>query len=529
MYKMDPLALYTEWFDHPEYWFKSSDKIDAYLIDKYGVLLDSVWDTSKTDIKEHLQQLLIHDQLIRHVERKGYHSHIIEYNLQKALEIHYYIRNHYNIFFDLNETEWCFWGLPIRHSKKVPAIHHLIKDTWQKIQWEKSHGRSILYLKKFLQASYQRMPIDHNQNLFIDEFNNTVAEPISFDTFFQYIPILHYCPIQTKPESYVSDLIQPIRKFIQKHKMTHVILSLSGGVDSMVCSYLLKQLSKSMNINVYAFSVNYCNRTDMEAKFIQDWCQYIQLPLYMRSFHEITRTPCMNIEIRDTYESYTRDIRYQCYKTVWNMIGQKGVPKVMMGHNEDDCFENILTNLCHQHKYDNLHGMKSYHIVDEIGFCRPLLKIKKEWIYEEAHKIGIPYLKDSTPSWSQRGLIRDSVRPALEKWDKQMIPALFQLSKVMKEADIVQQKVLKEWKQKTIWKDEKYVMQFDLSDSECLSCENLWFAYFVSYNIHIKKKSIHHFVKTLKTCIEKKVNGQFVLSKDIFVKYNACESVIKFC
>lgn len=521
---MESLAFYTEWFDHPEYWFQNSDKTDAYLTDKYGMLLNNVWDISKTDVKEHLQQLLIHDQLVRHVERKSDHSHIIEYHLQKALEIHHFIRNNYKVFFDLNEKEWCFWGLPIRHSKNVPAIHHLIKDTWQKIQWEKSHGRSILYLKRFLQASYQRMPIDHTQSYFMDEFNNTDA--ISFDTFFQYIPILQYCPIQSKLDPYTSHLIQPIRKFIQKHKMTHIILSLSGGVDSMVCSYLLKQLSKMMHLNVYAFSINYCNRTDMEAKFIQDWCQYIQMPLYMRSFHEITRNPCMNLEIRDTYESYTRDVRYQCYKTVWNSIGQSGIPNVMMGHNEDDCLENILTNVCHQHKYENLRGMKSYQVVDDIGFCRPLLKIKKEWIYEEAHKIGIPYLKDSTPSWSQRGQIRDSVRPVLEKWDKQMIPALFQLSNVMKESDIIKQKILTEWKQKTVCTDNHYEMKIDLVDMDCLCCESLWFAYFVSNNIYIKKKSIHHFVKALKTNLKKKTNGRFILSKELTVVYNASDSVI---
>lgn len=525
---METLAFYTEWFDHPEYWFQTSDKTDAYLIATYGTLLDRVWDPMDKNLglKDHMEQLLIHDQLIRHIERKSYCAHIIDYHLQKALEIHHFIREKYKVVFDLNDKEWCFWGLPIRHSKKVPAIHQLIKDTWHKIQWEQSHGRSILYLKRFLQASYQRMPMDDTQSYFIDEFKNT--ETLSFDTLFQYIPILDYCPIQVNLEPYTSFLIQPIRKFIQKHKMTDVILSLSGGVDSMVCSYLLKQLSQSMHLNVHAFSVHYCNRTDMEAKFVQDWCQYIQLPLYMRSFHEITRVPCMNLEMRDTYESYTRDVRYQCYKTLWNQVGGEGVPKVLMGHNEDDCLENILTNLCHQHKYENLRGMKSYQVVNDIGFCRPLLKVSKQFIYQEAHKLGIPYLKDSTPSWSQRGQIRDSVRPVLEKWDPQMIPALFQLSKVMKEADVFKQKVLADWKQKTIQTEGRFEMKMDVVDMDCLSCQSLWFAYFVSYHIYLKKKSIQHFVKALRMNIEKKTHGRYILSKELTAVYHPSNDVIKF-
>lgn len=517
------MDFYKDWFEHPEYWFQASGKVDIYLTNKYIDLVDEQWDASMQDIRYHLQHLLIHDQLVRHIYRNMVCQHIIEYHLQKALEIHQFIKRNYTVAFDLNEKEWCFWGLPVRHAKNVPAIHQLIKDTWHKIQWEQSHGRSILYLKRFLQASYQRMPIDDTQSYFMDTFNNT--ESLSFDTLFQYIPILEYCPIQACVEPYTSYLIQPLRKFIQKHNICDIILSLSGGVDSMLCSYLLKQLSKSMKLNVYAFSVHYCNRTDMEAKFVQDWCQYIQLPLYMRSFHEITRVPCMNLEMRDTYESYTRDVRYQCYKTIWKLIGCKGIPNVMMGHNEDDCLENILTNICHQHKYENLRGMKGYQVVNEIGFCRPLLKIQKQWIYQEAHKLGIPYLKDSTPAWSQRGQIRDSVRPVLEKWDPQMIPALFQLSKVMKEADILKQKVLRDWKQKTVWVENHYEMKVDVED---LACQSLWFAYFVSYHMYIKKKSLQHFVKALMKCIEKKVDGRFILSKENSVNYHASKNLLKF-
>lgn len=520
------MDFYQDWFNHPEYWFQATDKIDNYLTQKYIDLVDEVWNPFVKDIHYHLQHLMVHDQLIRHIYRNMMCYHIIDYHLQKAVEIHHYIKNNYSVVFDLNDQEWCFWGLPIRHSKNVPAIYQLIKDTWHKIQWEQSHSRSILYLKRFLQASYQRMPIDHTQSYFIDKFNN--IESISFDIFFQYIPILQYCPIQSKLDPYTSYLIQPIRKFIQKHKISHLIVSLSGGVDSMLCSYLLKQLSKSMNLNVCAFSVNYCNRTDMEAKFVQDWCQYIQLPLYMRSFNEITRVPCMDLEIRDTYESYTRDVRYQCYKTIWKEIGQTGTPYVLMGHNEDDCLENILTNLCHQHKYENLRGMNSYQMVNEIGFCRPLLKIKKQMIYEEAHKMGIPYLKDSTPSWSQRGQIRDTVRPTLEKWDKQMIPALFQLSDVMKEAEVFKQKILTEWKQKTISTEQYHQFKIDIEDMSCLSCQSLWFAYFVSYNIYLKKKSIQHFVKTLKSTIQKKMFGRFILSKEISVIYHPSSGMLQW-
>ena len=46
---------------------------------------------------------------------------------------------------------------------------------------------------------------------------------------------------------------------------------------------------------------------------------------------------------------------------------------------------------------------------------------------------NIPYLNNSTPEWSQRGKIRSSVVPVLEKWDKRIIGGLFDLSDVLRD------------------------------------------------------------------------------------------------
>ena len=43
---------------------------------------------------------------------------------------------------------------------------------------------------------------------------------------------------------------------------------------------------------------------------------------------------------------------------------------------------------------------------------RPLLHHPKDHIYEFAHKYGVPYFKDSTPSWSTRGKLRNKVGAA---------------------------------------------------------------------------------------------------------------------
>ena len=87
---------------------------------------------------------------------------------------------------------------------------------------------------------------------------------------------------------------------------------------------------------------------------------------------------------------------------------------VLLGHNKDDCFENIITNITNRNNYDNLCGMEILKKIDEINFWRPMLNVEKKDIINFAHINNIPYLCDSTPEWSVRGKIRDKLRHILK-------------------------------------------------------------------------------------------------------------------
>lgn len=52
-------------------------------------------------------------------------------------------------------------------------------------------------------------------------------------------------------------------------------------------------------------------------------------------------------------------------------------------------------------------------ITNNVTVWRPLLSHTKEEIYAFAHQYGVPYFKDSTPSWSTRGKLRNQLLPLL--------------------------------------------------------------------------------------------------------------------
>ena len=79
-----------------------------------------------------------------------------------------------------------------------------------------------------------------------------------------------------------------------------------------------------------------------------------------------------------------------------------------------NCFENILTNIAYNNKYENLLGIEIYSEIDNIIFYRPLINVTKNDIYNFANIHNLQYLRNATPEWSQRGKFRNMIMPVLK-------------------------------------------------------------------------------------------------------------------
>lgn len=478
-----------DWLSNPNYWF-SGNTYDDYLTNKYGTLLEHEWDKTKKDLRYHLTVLTIYDQIARHKYRND--ADKIQYYLDKAIIIYKFIQKNFNIS-ELNTLEWIFYSLPIRHNRNTQEIFYIIGEAWTRLKRE-TNPENETYLLNFLKASYSRC--SPNQLTFI-EHNIPTPEHYSFETFTQYLDILGYCPLHYYGDRIDNNqLYKTFELFIKKYKIRNLIISVSGGVDSQISNYLLKCLQDVYNIKLVAVYINYSNRTFREYEFVRDWCQFMEIPLYVRHITEIHRKPCMEYSLRSLYEEYTRNVRFNTYKQVWtDILKLEGIPNVVLGHNEDDCFENILTNICHKNKYENLKGMTEEQIVDDILFYRPMLTIPKENIYMFARAIGIPYLQDSTPSWSQRGKIRDRVRPCLLEWNNDIINSLFDLSERIEEYELILEHSVQD-----ILKNKKTLnnnVQFTIYKSKMIQSKLIWEKLFKELNIQCSYKSLINFMEMI--------------------------------
>ena len=261
---------------------------------------------------------------------------------------------------------------------------------------------------------------NHNWNL-LDKISNLTEHQLNF---------------------WQTNFIAPINDFLLTTPMKTLTISVSGGVDSMVlltsvieCLRQYKdnaELSYIKKVNVV--HINYMNRETsiLEANMVKQFVNFLNkdyiLPItyYQRNITEVTREDC---PFRDIYEEVTRNIRFKMYNCNCNPCETV----VALGHNKDDCQENIWNNIMKQQSYQNLKGMSSLSNEKGTKIWRPFLNISKLMIYQMANILELPYLYDSTPDWSERGKKRDILFPFLDKFDSSITSGMEKLADTFQE------------------------------------------------------------------------------------------------
>lgn len=413
--------VYTYWKDNPHLWFNSTSDDDERIYNEFINLLKNQYIIENMNVQEWTSYVILYDQLVKHFNRHMKINHEMPLNFIENCIVQY------NKFKNsLSDFEFMFMLMPLRHTHMLSYVKYVLTETW----WRLEQDPLNIQIKKYLIATYERYikctPLYDNDNIKMYIKSNVIFN--SFD-----ILDLKCMPYQfTNLINSEHLLVKHMKDFIKTHNLHNklITVSISGGVDSMVCCYLLKMCKHPF----IALHINYMNRAEclQEEELLKWWCNTVMdIPLHIRRIDEINRPKCMEFEMRELYESYTKDIRFRAYYTT------SPNPIIMLGHNKDDTIENILTNMASASHYDNLCGMTDYSsqkfLNGSLCFIRPLLQIMKSDIYTFATEHNIPYLVDSTPKWSQRGKIRDIVRPALEEWNPLIIDGMMKLSEQLKQ------------------------------------------------------------------------------------------------
>jgi tRNA(Ile)-lysidine synthetase-like protein len=429
---LDLEHLYDTWFTNERFWFNASPEDDLYLKQQFESWLGHDITFNIITKKQCIAAIILYDQIPRNIYRNNPEK-VATFSAKACICIGT-LAKITNAYAELSANEWCFTMLPLRHTNIIQLIHKVVHNAWGRLLISQNTNDIKTY-RRFIKATYERTLLHRYEDneVYVKSFYPLVQ--FTEWSSSKYSDILDYVPDNpfNVYHGVHNNIVDRFHDMLRMLKPKKIILSLSGGIDSMVCSIILKRLQIFYKFDIHAIHINYCNRKtcENEETFLKDWCRFLEIPIHIRAIHEIKREVCKEHELRETYETYTRNVRYNTYKYVWEHIIGEGMscPFVILGHNQDDVCENILTNIAQQTKYEMLTGMDLISFQDGINFVRPMLSITKHQIRQFSRENAIPHLPNSTPAWSMRGKIRDIVRPALLEWHPKILHGMISLSK----------------------------------------------------------------------------------------------------
>eukprot|EP01061_Rhynchopus_euleeides_P017111 TRINITY_DN28518_c0_g1_i1.p1 TRINITY_DN28518_c0_g1~~TRINITY_DN28518_c0_g1_i1.p1 ORF type:complete len:802 (+),score=246.48 TRINITY_DN28518_c0_g1_i1:138-2408(+) len=412
-------------------------QVDAEIADMFAATYDAAvggsWVPSQDSPFELLSHIIVVDQFGRHLARwRGAtvdaareHDHLALQSCELLFALP-------EVMTELRSTELVFALLPMRHHKSSTeaekSLHARALDLLSRIE-DRCIGGESNVAARFRSATLRRYQA-------LCDLRSPAEGLLERDEFAPSPEVSAGIPKET--------LVRSVAKFLHNRGISFAqdgaaCVSLSGGVDSMVIAHILCHLrdhpkpverarkgqfkgaadrrvrhnvleSKTAGLvkKVVAVHIHYGNReaSKGEADFLVDWCDRHGIELHVKSITDLRRGETS----RDEYEALTRNIRFDEYRKVM----RDGVRGICLGHHCGDVVENLLSNANRGSGLLELSGMSEVVLMEDVPTWRPLLLHDKDEIFEYAHRYGVPYFKDTTPSWSTRGKLRRNLLPCLK-------------------------------------------------------------------------------------------------------------------
>lgn len=304
---------------------------------------------------------------------------------------------------------YIFSLMPFRHASTIESVE-LVQQRIEECAGLSTQLDAVL--GRFRKATNRRMAVLQDEARRMGGNAQMAAEDVSSSTAVSDEDILETFPFEADMTSarnhpvvktiqafLVDQGVKPSKDGNHSGPATPIIVSLSGGVDSMVIASALVYLHQSCGfpLNIWSVHIDYANRPESsaEADFVRRYCERLNVSFRCRRIDEVTR----GITARDDYERIARDLRYTSYKETIALAkeGSNGddgnTIGVMLGHHRGDLRENVLSNAHKGCGPLDLSGMTAVSRNDGVVIYRPLLPLEKTAVFDYAHKFGVPYFK----------------------------------------------------------------------------------------------------------------------------------------
>lgn len=203
-------------------------------------------------------------------------------------------------------------------------------------------------------------------------------------------------------------MLKQFQSFLEKEQLftakDHVLLAVSGGMDSMAMVYLFQQAG-------FQFGMAHCNfqlrgiESDGDEAFVAEQAQKLNIP-----FHSIRFDTNKEAQQQKTStQIVARTLRYQWFE---DLRQTHHYTHIATAHHLNDSLETVLLNLTKGCGIKGLHGIP----IQQAHVIRPLLFARREDIQAFVQDQEVPYREDASNASTkyQRNLIRHKVIPNLK-------------------------------------------------------------------------------------------------------------------
>jgi len=263
-------------------------------------------------------------------------------------------------------------------------------------------------------------------------------------------------------------MIEAFQNFIKKESLItdneSILLTVSGGIDSMVMLYLF------MNSG-YPFAVAHCNfglrgsESDGDEALVNSICIENNISFFSKKFE----TKEFAAENKVSTQMAARELRYNWFN---QLCKENNLQLIATAHHQNDVAETMLINITRGTGISGLHGI----LPKKNNIIRPLLFANRNEIEAFAKAENIPFREDSsnkkTDYW--RNKIRLEVMPKLASLNEKVIDNFYELSNRIKIDEQLLQEKLHDLK-KIYVKNQKGLVYIDLKIKQHYAAKTLLF------------------------------------------------------
>ena len=246
-------------------------------------------------------------------------------------------------------------------------------------------------------------------------------------------------------------LVAEVQRFVEAHELlcpgAKVIVSVSGGADSMALLSLLHRLESTYRLTLIVAHINHQLRgkeAARDARFVERYADKLGLP-----FHK-TNVDVKALKRRTglSPQHAARQLRYGALQSLFRSLA---ATHIALGHTADDQAETLLMRLLRGGGPAGLAGIPA----KRMPFIRPLLEVHRHSILEYLRAAGIPWVEDS--SNMSRNYLRSRIRldliPTLRAYHPNIAQRLHHVADMLRaDNDVLEQRTEDLAKQVLSWR-----------------------------------------------------------------------------